>query len=63
MSGLSNRNTLIRHTVPPVALTGVVPPCGVWLIRPQSSRLAALHPAPYGGRGGRATHGPHTKKT
>ena len=47
--------TLIHHTVPPA----VVPPCGVWLIRPQSSRLFALHPAPSEGQGGAATHGPH----
>ena len=40
------KTVLIHHTVPPAALTAVVPPCGVWLIRPQSSHLAVLHPAP-----------------
>ena len=29
---------------------------------PHSSFLAALHPAPYGGKGGGATHGPHEKQ-
>ena len=53
---------LTHHTVPPAALPAVVPPCGVWLIRPQSSRLVALHPAPYGGQGGDATHGPQSKQ-
>ena len=53
---------LIHHTAPPAALPAVVPPCGVWLIRPQSSRLAAFHPAPYGGQGGGATHGPQAKQ-
>ncbi|MCG8641015.1 MAG: hypothetical protein MI862_14865 [Desulfobacterales bacterium] len=53
---------LIHHTVPPAALHAVVPPCGVWLIRPQSPLLAVLHPAPYGGQGGGATHGPHAKQ-
>ena len=55
------KQSLINHTAPPAALPAVVPPCGVWLIRPQSSRLAALHPAPYGGQGGGATHGPQAK--
>ena len=54
--------TLIHHTVPPAALSAVVPPCGVWLIRPQSSRLVALHPAPYGGQGRGAAHDPHAKQ-
>ncbi len=52
---------LIHHTVPPAALPAVVPPCGVWLIRPQSSLLVALHPAPYGGQVGGATHSPYAK--
>ena len=51
------KQPLIRRTVPPA----VVSPCGVWLIRPQPSLLVALHPAPYGGQGGGATHGPRAK--
>ena len=53
---------MIHHTVPPAALPAVVSPCGVWRIRPQSSRLAALHPAPSDGQGGGATHGPYAKQ-
>ena len=48
--------------VPPAALPAVIPPCGVWLIRPQSSLLTALHPAPYDGQGGGVTHGPYAKQ-
>ncbi|MCG8640141.1 MAG: hypothetical protein MI862_10395 [Desulfobacterales bacterium] len=48
----ADRGTLIHHTVPPA----VVPPCSVWLIRPQSARLAPCIRHLFGGRGKNATH-------
>jgi len=53
-SGLPHVNNILLPgstiKVPPAALTAVVPPWGVWL-RPLSSLLVALHPAPCWGPG------------